>query len=248
MDDGLQGLWLKTEKMIKKIVPPGTKEKLHGLNLMRLSRKYRTQRGYDAEKYWNDLHVKYGADIRAVGRHRDEDKDMELYANSEEIFVKLCSRTGIDFKKCRVLEIGCGSGYWTSVVAGLGCPDYLGGDISDFAIKKARKEFPKYNFECLDVTEQEIQGQYDVIMMIDVTQHITDRDKFVYAMENVRHALKKDGHFIVTSYLKDRPEQYNFYCVPWHLEDYQIVFSEDAYAFAIEDGFNEKQIMVIERC
>jgi 2-polyprenyl-3-methyl-5-hydroxy-6-metoxy-1,4-benzoquinol methylase len=161
--------------------------------------------------------------------------------------MRLCSQAGIDFQKSKVLEIGCGNGYWASVVAELGCLDYTGLDISDFAIKKVAAKFPNYKLECFDVTESKIHDTYDVIMMIDVTQHIVKRDKFIYAMQNVKDALKKSGYFIVTSYLQDRPEHYNFFCVPWHLEDYHMVFKKDSYRFTIEDEFNEKQIFVVER-
>jgi len=239
-------LWFKTKKVIKKILPVGIAENIYRLNLRRLERKYKANRGYDAKRFWDDLHMKFGSDVRAVGRYRDEEKDVAVYANSKQIFVGLCSRIGIDFKKSKVLEIGCGNGYWASVAAELGCFDYTGLDISDFAIKKAAAKFPSYKFECLDVTEQKIQGKHDVIMMIDVTQHIINKDKFVYAMQNVKNALKKGGYFIVTSYLKDKPEHYNFYCVPWHLEHYHMVFQKDSCRFTIEDGFNEKQIFVIE--
>jgi len=39
-------------------------------------------------------------------------------------------------------------------------------EISDFAIKKVAAKFPSYKFKCFDVTEQKIQGEYDMIMMV----------------------------------------------------------------------------------
>jgi 2-polyprenyl-3-methyl-5-hydroxy-6-metoxy-1,4-benzoquinol methylase len=232
--------------VIKKILPTRITDSMHKINLMRLERKYKGDRGYDVKRFWDDLHTKFKSDLRSVGRYRDLDKDIAVYANSKQIFIRLCSKAGIDFKKSKVLEIGCGNGYWASVVAELGCLDYMGFDISDFAIKMAAGRFPSYKFQCFDVSEKKIQDKYDVIMMIDVTQHIVKKDKFMYAMQNIKNATKKDGYIILTSYLQDKPEHYNFFCVPWHLEDYQTVFQKDSTRFTIEDGFNEKQIFVIE--
>ncbi|MEM2045739.1 MAG: hypothetical protein QXO20_06120 [Candidatus Bathyarchaeia archaeon] len=53
-----------------------------------------------------------------------------------------------------------------------------------------------------DVTREKIEDKYDVLLMIDVTQHIVKESLFKKALANCREAVLPGGHFIVTSWLR----------------------------------------------
>ncbi|MHC4494100.1 MAG: class I SAM-dependent methyltransferase, partial [Planctomycetota bacterium] len=64
--------------------------------------------------------------------------------------------------------------------------------------------FPGFRFLKADVAREELEGAYDLVAMIDVTQHIVDESGFVYAMSNLRARLAPDGVAVLTAWLSHR--------------------------------------------
>jgi cyclopropane fatty-acyl-phospholipid synthase-like methyltransferase len=107
-----------------------------------------------------------------------------------------------------------------------------------------RWQYGGYRFERLDVAGQEIVGQFDAIIMIDVTQHIVDAEKFTFAMQNIRRHLNVGGVFIVTSWLDDKARD-SFYEKSRSLEAYKKEFPTDQ--FSQPKVFRDKYIFTIRR-
>lgn len=65
----------------------------------------------------------------------------------------------------KILDVGCGQGvlynYFQQEFKQL---DYLGIDISDHAVNKAKASFPEAKFEQLDFDYQKLDGKFDVIV------------------------------------------------------------------------------------
>jgi SAM-dependent methyltransferase len=159
--------------------------------------------GYEAEDYWRRRHLRYGFDLRAVGNKRlSHEKNLEMYREAKKVFLGLCDDLAIDLSNARMLDIGCGTGFYAEAFRERGGSKYTGVDITDALFEGLRDRFPGYSFENLDITSEDLEGTYDLIIMIDVTQHITDRAGFARAMENVRRCLGESGVFIATSWLR----------------------------------------------
>jgi len=101
----------------------------------------------------------------------------------------------------RILEIGCGMGYFTFALnrAGYSCE---GIDISEEAITRARKWFGPYFrtmniFNIPDLPEEE---RYDVIFMTELIEHVEDPSAFIAAAKRL---LTAGGMLIVTTPNKD---------------------------------------------
>ncbi len=80
-------------------------------------------------------------------------------------------------KDSKVLEIGCGIGTQSGLILKyLSKKGILNSyDISNKSIEIAQKQFKKYdnaNFIVADLTQTEIEGQFDVIVLPDVIEHI----------------------------------------------------------------------------
>jgi len=76
--------------------------------------------------------------------------------------------------KSRVLDIGCGTGRWSRVVADFGC-DVLGVDHSPTNLAIARAQGGKPAYIELDVTQKLSDlGSFDVALLIHLLEHIKD--------------------------------------------------------------------------
>jgi SAM-dependent methyltransferase len=164
--------------------------------------------GYRASAYWAARHRRFGFDRRGVGnlclsRETNEDE----YAEARRVFLALCADQGVDLGRARMLDIGCGTGFYARVYRDAGGSDYTGVDITDALFPQLETRFPGFRFRKADVAREELEGTYDLVVMVDVTQHIVDETGFACAMANVRERLTPDGVAILTSWLSRRPRR-----------------------------------------
>ena len=213
-------------KQIRLLKDPrgGLKRQVLG-NLARL--RYLSSNGYKAERYWADRHLQYGFDLRGPGnrslsRHENE----KMYRQAAKVFLRLCRREQLDFSRVRILDVGCGTGYYAQVLLDNGATQYLGIDIVDILFDELKSRFPTFEFKRLDVCREQLNGTYGLIAMIDVTQHITRKGKFNFAMRNIREHLAEGGVLIFTSYLAPQKERINFYEVKRTIKDYKRHFPD----------------------
>jgi 2-polyprenyl-3-methyl-5-hydroxy-6-metoxy-1,4-benzoquinol methylase len=95
-----------------------------------------------------------------------------------------------------ILEIGCGLGYLTYALNKAGL-NVRGTDISVKAITDAENRFgPFYSSKSVDELANEYGGKYDIIIMTELLEHVSDIMKF---LEQVARLLKSDGKIIVTT-------------------------------------------------
>ena len=101
----------------------------------------------------------------------------------------------MNFKKKKILEIGCGTGNFAFKVAKLG-GKILAVDYSDEAIKIAQKNYTHKNLEYkqLDVTKNFL-GNYDTIVMVGTLEHM---DNPLQVLKVCKKHLNKNGKIIVT--------------------------------------------------
>ena len=94
------------------------------------------------------------------------------------------------YKFKRILEIGCGFGYFSKEIHDLGI-DTLGVDISETAVKKASALFPECNFTCGDVLDFAIYEKFkpDCIIFSEVTWYILD--KLQHFLKYYKNQLKE---------------------------------------------------------
>jgi SAM-dependent methyltransferase len=95
-----------------------------------------------------------------------------------------------------VLEIGCGSGNFTVLMAAAGYR-VTGVDLHAPYVGTARarlESYPAANVFCADATSSEFAAQYDTVVMLDVLEHIDDHIGF---MAKLRAALRPGGRIIL---------------------------------------------------
>lgn len=212
--------------IIKDFVPP-ILLKIRTLILRKKDRKRygASENDYNAQKYWDERHEKYGFEtLKGVGHAGlSEAANYAWYEAAKYIFGGILEELKISKENGKILELGYGTGFYANILENAGYKNYQGVDISDIHIKKLEKRNPTYvgRFLKMDVgTEYFECKNCDLIFMIDVSQHIVNDQKMIFCLQqNVKQNLKHKGVFLVTDELSN--ENKSFYEVSRTLDLYQ---------------------------
>jgi SAM-dependent methyltransferase len=188
--------------------------------------KYRSGAGYDAQRYWSDRFGKYGVSLRGAGHEGlAEEANEKMYVEAAEVFQSVVEPLWDDLSELRALEIGCGTGFYTTLLNRLGVTEYTGVDITSTLFDRHKRQFPAYRFVQADVTKDAIEGEYDLAIMIDVTEHIVTRDGLEAAFANVGRAVAPGGYFIVGPQF-EQSRRHLFYVHFWSVEDVSSMLAD----------------------
>ena len=105
-----------------------------------------------------------------------------------------CSST----EKLRVLDLGCGNGSLTHLIAEQGY-EVTGVEPSEQGITIARRNFPDCHFiqaSIYDLPLAELQQPFDIILSVEVIEHLLFPRELVRAAKKL---LKPDGRLIMTT-------------------------------------------------
>jgi 2-polyprenyl-3-methyl-5-hydroxy-6-metoxy-1,4-benzoquinol methylase len=207
--------------------------------------KYGKGNDYDSYQYWHDRFSKYGLSLRSAGDEGLREKENErMYAEAARVFIDLCQREDIDFENVHALEIGCGTGFYTKLLHDLGVKNYVGVDITDIFFSELRTTFPHFKFAKKDITLDQVKGEFDLIVMIDVIEHIVNEDKLSCSMNNVKACLRDGGVFILAP-IASMSRRHLFYLRSWALEDIKRRFTGHIFSELVP--FRSGYIVVIRK-
>jgi SAM-dependent methyltransferase len=108
--------------------------------------------------------------------------------------------TGRSLRGARVLEIGCGSGFYTEYCARVQVRDYVGVDITTVSVSSLQGRFPEFRFVRADIAQEELdfRSHFDLVLVADVLFHIVDDRGFARAMRTITSALREGGCLVVS--------------------------------------------------
>lgn len=125
-------------------------------------------------------------------------------------------------KNKKVLDIGCGFGLGTNIVANVS-KYVLGIDYSETAIQNAKKtKLRNVEFKILDATKlSKLKNKFDVILSFEIIEHLTF-DKAQVFIGDMYNLLNKDGilllttpNGLLTNFFLGRPHN------PYHIKEYK---------------------------
>ena len=94
-----------------------------------------------------------------------------------------------------MLDVGCGPGvFLKEFLREFPNRQVTGIDLTDRAVDLARKNLPAAEFSVLDVSKEVPKGEYDLVTMIDVAEHI---EEDIACFKNVREACR--GHLVIAT-------------------------------------------------
>ena len=208
---------------------------------------------YKPKTFWNEL-LSNSFDLRGVGHYRlSNEENLKMYEKKKEILKKEMSNTRININEAtNIIEIGIGVGYWTDYFRSIGAVNYTGNDIAEISITNLQKKYPDYKFIHGDISETMLpENNFDLGVMIDVTQHITDDDRFTKAMDNLWKSLKSGAFLIITMwdpaknvYLANKL-RLNRIEKPRGLSRYTKIFTNAQVISNVD--FNDKYLLIIKK-
>jgi 2-polyprenyl-3-methyl-5-hydroxy-6-metoxy-1,4-benzoquinol methylase len=97
----------------------------------------------------------------------------------------------------RVLDLGCGEGDLTAVLARAGART-LGVDVAEAALARARRRHPELSFERVPIDDPLplADGAFDVVWASEVIEHVADTARW---LSEVRRVLAPRGRLLVTT-------------------------------------------------
>lgn len=195
---------------------------------------------YIPVQYWHARLGHFGFDLRGVGRiDLTPDENAAVYA---EAWTVLKQAMG-DVAGKRVLDVGCGTGYFAERLHAEGIGDYVGVDITDVLHPGLQRRLPQAYLLKLDITKDPLPPtKFDVALMIDVTQHIIDDAGFKHALAEIAGHVVPGGLLLVSSWL-DPTARNSLYERSRGIEDYKAAFP--GWSFAEPVRFRDKSLLAI---
>lgn len=193
--------------------------------------RYGKKNDYDAERYWQDRFDQYGDSIVGVGNEGlDEASNKAVYKATASQFKDIIKDKRIDLSKARILDVGCGNGFYTDLLRSRGAKNYQGLDITDALFPKLLKNFSNFKFTKLDISSENISKninkKFDLIICIDVIEHIVNQDKFIFAIKNLLVSLRPGGVLMLSPIMKKSKKRF-FYLRSWSFDDIKPLLGDN---------------------
>ncbi|HWL07586.1 MAG TPA: class I SAM-dependent methyltransferase [Planctomicrobium sp.] len=99
----------------------------------------------------------------------------------------------------RVLEVGCGAGHGTRVLASGGATETVGIDIDGEAIRRARNQRADSTIRFLHQTDTRLpfnDREFDVVVALETIEHVEDAGRFV---EELSRVVKPGGWILLST-------------------------------------------------
>ena len=119
-----------------------------------------------------------------------------------------------------VLDIACGTGKGSLILAEAGAANVLGADIDSEAVRYAthRHKYNNLNYTVVDATSYLSEKPYDIIVSFETIEHLDDVDSF---LKNINLNLSKDGLFFVSTPISSKSLDTNPYNV-YHKQEWGV--------------------------
>ncbi len=159
---------------------------------------------YRPREFW-DRRLREQFDLRGTGETGlSLAYNRACYALRREVLEATLAAEGIDPRGRSVLDVGCGTGFFTDYYLARGAR-VTGLDIAPVSIERLRERHPEARFELGDVSEAAIPERYDLVNAFDVLYHVTDDLRWEAAVRHLAEAVAPGGALLVTDTFSELP-------------------------------------------
>jgi len=159
---------------------------------------------YDPRSFW-DRRLSEQFDLRGTGETGlSLAYNRACYELRRHVLDRALAEAGVDPRGRRVLDVGCGTGFFTAHYLSRGA-QVTGLDIAPTSVERLRERHPEAAFRLADVSEAEIEGRFDLVNAFDVLYHITDDTRWERAVHHLARAVTPQGLLLLTDTFAELP-------------------------------------------
>jgi SAM-dependent methyltransferase len=168
---------------------------------------------FDATAYWQQR-LAANPGLKGTGTSfMPEGWQRWLYRAKETAYRDLLARNHVTIDGARVLDFGCGTGFFEDLWQRAGARAIAGIDIVPEAIAGLSAAHPERTYLCADlgsdVAALTALGKFDVVTAIDVLYHVVDDALVERILDALLASVDKRGVFVFSDALDDsRPAQH----------------------------------------
>lgn len=152
---------------------------------------------YRPREFW-DRRLAQQFDLRGTGQPGlSAAYNLACYDLRRAVLEKALRAADFDPRGRTVLDVGCGSGFFTAYYLSRGAR-LTGIDIAPTSIERLQARHPEARFLLADVSEAALDGRYDLVNAFDVLYHITDDARWERAVRTLAAAVEPGGLLVLT--------------------------------------------------
>ncbi len=152
---------------------------------------------YDPRSFWETRLTEH-FDLRGTGETGlSLAYNRACYALRRETLERALREAGFDPRGRSVLDVGCGSGFFTAFYLSRGAR-VTGLDIAPVSIERLTRRHPGARFVLADVSEAPVEGRFDLVNAFDVLYHIVDDARWETAVRHLGAAVEPGGLLLLT--------------------------------------------------
>ena len=194
---------------------------------------------YRPKEVW-DQRLKEQFDLRGTGETcLSVAYNEACYRLRREVLDRALTEAGVDPAGQRVLDVGCGTGFFTRYYIERGA-HVTGIDIAPTSIERLGAHYPQATFILGDVSETPVPGTFAIVNAFDVLYHITDDTRWEAAVRHLARAVAPAGVLLLTDRFAKFPrmETHN---VARMLDRYERVLLDEGLKVA---GLHETHVLL----
>src|SRR4029079_7027713 len=148
---------------------------------------------YDPRAFW-EQRLSEQFDLRGTGETGlSLAYNRACYELRRHVLDRALREAGCDPRGRTVLDVGCGTGFFTRYYLDRGCAQLTGIDIAPTSIERLAQRHPEGRFVLADIGADPIDGRYDIVNAFDVLYHITDDARWERAVGHLARAVASQG-------------------------------------------------------
>jgi 2-polyprenyl-3-methyl-5-hydroxy-6-metoxy-1,4-benzoquinol methylase len=186
---------------------------------------------FNVREYWED---RLGKDysIQGVGyKGYGEYFNYWMYRVRKFVFKRAFKKLNFSSRSLKVLDVGCGTGFYLEILRKMGAQNVTGIDITTVAVAHLQKKYPQFQFIQLDISDAASEKklnpvQYDLITAFDVLFHIVDDSAYKQAFTNIACCLKEGGYLFFSDNFLHGKSHRTLHQVSRSLEDIHRVLKD----------------------
>lgn len=163
-------------------------------------------KNFDQAAYWRGR-VSGTTGLGAVGhRALGVAYNQWIYQRRIDVLKKLCEQSLLIGPRTRLLDLGCGTGFYMPFWQARGVRELVGVDVSVQNIAALHQLFPESRFIAADLTQNDplALGEFEIVTLFDVLYHVVDDSAAVSALAVAARHLAAHGRLLIFDQLLDR--------------------------------------------